>query len=65
MQQPIRFNKSSHNQPTCKNEIALAYGLNLFVRATFGDSLKRDHKLDDHVDLQSYVNNPSHATPIL
>jgi len=65
VQQPICSNKSSHGQPNCKNKIALAYGLNLFVRTAFGDSLKWDRKLNDHVDLQSYVNNPCPITPIL
>ncbi len=40
-------------------------GFDLFVKTTFGDSHRRDCKLDNDVDLQSYVNNPSLATPIL
>jgi hypothetical protein len=51
MQQPIHSDQSSHSQPTRKNEIAPTYGLDLFVKATFGDSPKWDHKLDDQVDL--------------
>jgi len=32
--------------------------------ASLSDSLKGEYKSNDHVDLQSYVNNPSLATPI-
>ncbi len=68
MQQPIRSNKSSHGQPTCKNEIALAYELNLFVRVAFGDSLKHDRKPADHVDLChmliiQVLQHPSYQVP--
>jgi hypothetical protein len=51
VQKLLCSNQSSHGQPTYKNEIAPVYGLDLFVKATHGDSLKWDRKLDDHVDL--------------
>ncbi len=51
MQQPIHSDQSSHGQPTYKNKITPTYGLDLFVRAAFGDSHEWDYKHDDHVDL--------------
>jgi len=56
---------ASHGQPTYKNKIAPIDGLDLFIKTTFGDSPKQYCKPNDHVDLQSYVNNPNLVTPIL
>jgi len=49
--QPIHSNVSSHGPHKCKQKIAPFYGLDLFVRATFGDSLMHDHKFENDVDI--------------
>jgi hypothetical protein len=63
--QPIHFDVSSHGPHKCKQKIAPFYGLDLFVRATFGDSLMQDHNLKmmltySHMSIMQALQQPSY-----